>query len=253
MLLSPEEPPAFQIERARGSSRFVLVADHASNRIPKQLGDLGLDEVERQRHIAWDIGIACVGHYLSERLDAVFVHQGYSRLVIDCNRPPGSPGSVLTVSERTRVPGNEGITDAQRKQREDEVFWPYQNSIQAVLDERRDHSQKSVVIALHSFTPVFMDAQRSVEVGVLYERDARLAEPLLRVLRAEPGLNVGDNEPYAMSLSTDFTMATHALGRGLLHVELELRQDLITEDAQCAVWAERLSRWLPSALEQAEL
>jgi predicted N-formylglutamate amidohydrolase len=251
-LLSPKEPPAFHVERPHGSSSFVLVADHASNRVPAQLGDLGLSVPELARHIGWDIGIARVGHYLSEALDACFVMQQYSRLVIDCNRPPGSPGSILEVSERTRIPGNEGVSAEQRKARESEVFWPYQNRIRDVIDERNTRGQSSVMIALHSFTPVYMDERRSVEIGVLYESDQRLAGPLLRVLHAEPGLNVGDNAPYAMSLSTDFTMTTHAVARGLMHVELEIRQDLIGEDAQCAAWAERLSRWLPAALELAE-
>jgi predicted N-formylglutamate amidohydrolase len=251
-LLSPNEPPAFRVERPNGSSSFLFTVDHASHRLPKTLGDLGLSAHELHRHIAWDIGIEGVGRHLSEQLDACMIAQQYSRLVIDCNRPPGSPGSILEVSERTRIPGNERVSDAQRKQREDEVFWPYQNRIQAALDERRARGQTSVVVALHSFTPVYMDEQRSVEIGVLYERDARLAAPLLAVLRAEQGLNVGDNTPYAMSLSTDFTMSTHALDRGLLHVELEIRQDLIGHDAQCAVWAERLARWLPAALAQAQ-
>ena len=220
--------------------------------MPASLGDLGLGAAELARHIGWDIGIARVGHYLSEALDACFVMQQYSRLVIDCNRPPGSPGSVLEVSERTRIPGNDGVTEEARKQRENEVFWPYHNCIRDAVEERLARGQQCVMIALHSFTPVYMDERRSVEIGVLFERDARLAAPLLRLLRAEPNLNVGENAPYAMSLSTDFTMTTHALDRGLMHVELEIRQDLIGEDAQCAAWAERLARWLPAALELAE-
>lgn len=251
-LLSPKEPPAFHVERPEGSSSFVLTVDHASNRIPAKLGDLGLTPAELARHIGWDIGIARVGHYLSERLDALLVMQQYSRLVIDCNRPPGSPGSILQVSERTRIPGNEGVTDEQRKLRENEVFWPYQNRIRDALDDRERRGQRSVMVALHSFTPVYMDEQRSVEIGVLFERDVRLAEPLLRLLRAEPGLSVGENAPYSMSLSTDFTASTHAIARGLMHVELEIRQDLIGEDAQCQLWAERLARWLPAALELAD-
>jgi predicted N-formylglutamate amidohydrolase len=251
-LLSPNEPPAFHVERPNGSSAFVLTVDHASNRVPAQLGDLGLSPAELARHIGWDIGIARVGHHLSEALDACLVAQEYSRLVIDCNRPPGSPGSVLELSERTRIPGNEAVSAEQRKLRENEVFWPYQNRIRDAIEARNARAQRSVLIALHSFTPVYMDERRSVEIGVLFERDQRLAEPLLRLLRAEPGLNVGENAPYSMSLSTDFTMSTHAIDRGLLHVELEIRQDLIGEDAQCAVWAGRLARWLPAALELAD-
>lgn len=250
-LLCPSDPPAFEVVRPHGSSIFVLTADHASNRIPEQLGTLGLSATDRERHIAWDIGIARVGRFLSERLDACLVLQGYSRLVIDCNRPPGSPGSIMPVSERTAIPGNENISAEARKQREDEVFWPYQNRIAAALDERQQRGQPTVMIALHSFTPVFMDQRRSVEFGVLYESDTRLAAPLLKVVRAEPALEVGDNSPYAMSLDTDFTMVTHAMGRGLMHVELEIRQDLIADDTHCAEWAERLSRWLPAALANA--
>lgn len=251
-LLMPEEPPAFVIERPQGKSPFVLLVDHASHRIPAHLGTLGLRAAEREMHIAWDIGIASTSRALSERLDACVVLQQYSRLVIDANRPPGTPASIVTVSERTRVPGNETLSTIERQRREDEVFWPYHRKISAVLDERQARGQPSVLVAMHSFTPVYMGARRSEEIGVLYERDARLAAPLLQLLRAEPGLCVGDNAPYYMSLSTDYTMATHGLGRQLKHVELEIRQDLLADEAQCADWAARLERWLCAALALAE-
>jgi predicted N-formylglutamate amidohydrolase len=251
-LLRPTDPPAFEIIRPNGSSSFFLTTDHASNRVPEQLGTLGLSATDRERHIAWDIGIARVGRFLSERLDACLVLQGYSRLVIDCNRPPGSPGSIVSLSERTPIPGNEGVSAEAREQREDEVFWPYHKRISVALDERQQRGQHTVMIALHSFTPQYMDERRSVEFGVLYESDTRLSAPLLKLVRGEPALEVGDNAPYAMSLDTDFTMVTHAMGRGLMHVELEIRQDLLADDTHCAEWAERLSRWLPAALAKAQ-
>lgn len=251
-LLTPQEPLAYQVERREGRSPFVLLVDHASKRIPASLGDLGLSPEEREMHIAWDLGIARVAHELSARLDACVVLQQYSRLVIDANRPPSTPASILTLSERTPVPGNENLSVEARLQRESEVFRPYHREIARVLDERREREQPSVLIALHSFTPVYMGQHRSVEIGVLYERDARLGLPLLGLLRAEPQLVVGDNTPYAMSLCTDYTMTTHGLGRQLLHVEIEIRQDLLASDAQCALWAERLARLLPSALRAAE-
>jgi predicted N-formylglutamate amidohydrolase len=250
-LLTPEEPSAFQIQRAEGRSPFVLLVDHASNRLPARLGTLGLDDEDRGRHIAWDIGIAQTGLALSARLDACIVLQEYSRLVIDANRPPSSPSSIVTVSERTRIPGNEALSGDERRQREAEVFWPYHRAIEGVLDARLKRGQPCVLVALHSFTPVYMDERRSEEIGVLYERDVRLAAPLLRLLRAEQNLCVGDNAPYSMSLSTDFTMATHGIGRQLMHVELELRQDLLASAPQCERWAERLDGWLHAALREA--
>ena len=248
MLLGPGDPPVFTVDRAHGSSPFVLIADHAGQKIPARLGDLGLSQAERDRHIGWDIGIAGVTGKLSEKLDAFAIMQTYSRLVIDCNRPLRAPGSIVAISDDTRVPGNEGLDDAAKAARALEIFVPYHARITHELDRRSGQTIAPVLVSLHSFTPTFNGFVRPWHAGILYHRDTRLAHALLAALRAEPGLVVGDNEPYAVSDATDFAIPVHGEQRGLLHVALEIRQDLIADALGQEEWARRLARILPALL-----
>lgn len=247
-LLGADDPAPFTVHRAHGDSPFVLIADHAGQRIPARLGDLGLSQSELDRHIGWDIGIAGLAERLSEKLDAFAILQTYSRLVIDCNRPLEAPGSIVAVSDGTAVPGNEGLDDDARTARALEIFAPYHARITQELDRRSEETPAPVLISLHSFTPVFAGFVRPWHTGVLYHRDARLAHALRDALRAEAGLVVGDNEPYAVSDTSDFAVPVHGEQRGLLHVELEIRQDLIDDAAGQEEWAERLTRILPGLL-----
>ena len=243
MLLEPDEPAPASLDNAAGGSVFLLCCDHAGRGLPRRLGTLGLPEAETWRHIAWDIGIAGVGRHLSRLLDAPLLLQAYSRLVIDCNRDPAVPSSIPEISETTEIPGNRGLDATARAARAAAIFHPYHDMLKAALDRRRE----TVLVALHSFTPVFKGIARPWHAGILYNRDARLAHPLLRLLRAEGDLVVGDNEPYAVSDQTDYTVPIHGERRGLPHVEIELRQDLIAEPAGQAEWAARLARLLPAA------
>ena len=248
-LLGPDDPPPFTVHRAHGASPFVLIADHAGQQIPARLGDLGLSRIELDRHIGWDIGIAGVAEKLSEKLDAFALLQTYSRLVIDCNRPLQAPGSIVAVSDGTRIAGNEGLDDEARTVRALEIFAPYHARITRELDRRSGQAEVApVLVSLHSFTPTFAGFARPWHAGILYHRDSRLAHALLAALRGEPGLVVGDNEPYAVSDATDFAIPVHAEQRGLLHVELEIRQDLIADAQGQEEWAERLARILPGLL-----
>jgi predicted N-formylglutamate amidohydrolase len=247
-LLDPDDPSPFTVHRAHGASPFVLIADHAGQRIPACLGDLGLSRIELDRHIGWDIGIAGVAEKLSEKLDAFAIMQTYSRLVIDCNRPLQAPGSIVAVSDGTRIPGNEGLDDEARTARALEIFAPYHARITRELDRRGGQAVAAVLVSLHSFTPTFAGFVRPWHAGILYHRDTRLAHALLAALRAEPGLVVGDNEPYAVSDATDFAIPVHGEQRGLLHVELEIRQDLIADAQGQEEWAGRLARILPGLL-----
>lgn len=246
-LLSPADPPPFVVTRAHAASDFVIVCDHAGRTIPQSLGSLGLTNEELSRHIAWDIGIADTGRELAERLDAFLITQTYSRLVIDCNRPPESPQSIVTLSERTPVPGNQNIAAADAERRRREIFDPYHQRIREELDRRTQLGRPTILIALHSFTPVYMDVARSLHAGVLYNRDTRYAHAVLEQLRAEPDLRVGDNEPYRASEATDYALVVHGERRGLLCVELEVRQDLIVDALDHERWAERLARVLKAA------
>ena len=246
-LLDPDEPGPVSLDNEAGGSAFFLTCDHGGRAIPRKLGRLGLAEPDTFRHIAWDIGVAELGRRLSPLLDAALIRQTYSRLVIDCNRDPAVPSSIPEISETTEIPGNRGLTEAARAARQAAIFRPYHDRIAAALDRRRAEGRASVLVALHSFTPVFKGEARPWHAGVLHNRDARLAHPLLALLRAEDGLTIGDNQPYRVSDLTDYTVPVHGERRGLLHVEIEIRQDLVADPSGQTAWAERLARLLPAA------
>jgi predicted N-formylglutamate amidohydrolase len=246
-LLGPDEPDPVTFDNEAGGSVFFLTCDHAGRAIPRSLGRMGLPEAETLRHIAWDIGIGAVGQHLSGHLDAALIRQTYSRLVIDCNRDPSVPSSIPEISETTEIPGNRGLTEAARAARVDAIFRPYHDRIAAALNRRTAEGRTSLLVALHSFTPVFKGASRPWHAAVLFNRDPRFAHILAEMLRAEGGLVIGENEPYAVTDLTDYTVPVHAETRGLPYVEIEIRQDLIAQPAGQAAWAERLARLLPAA------
>ena len=246
-LLAADEPAPVSVYNAGGASPFLLVADHAGNAMPRALGRLGIAEAECTRHIAWDIGIAGLSGLLADALGAVLIRQNYSRLVIDCNRPPGAATSIPELSELTAVPGNGGLSESDRADRARAIFWPYHQRIDAELERRRQTDRPTVLIALHSFTPVFKGVARPWHAALLYHRDPRLARLLLRLLKAEDGLIVGDNEPYRVSDATDYTIPVHGERRGIPHALIEVRQDLIADAKGRRDWAQRLARVLPQA------
>jgi len=247
LLLADDEPPAFEVAGREGRSPFVLSCDHAGRRLPRALGTLGLSEAELGMHIAWDIGARAVALRLAQRLDAFVACQRYSRLVIDCNRPLDAPDSIATTSERILIPGNQQLTRAQADARAHAIFHPYHAQIRDELARRRAAGAAALLVAVHSFTPVFLGVPRPWHVGVLFQRDARLAEPLLQLLRDEGDLVVGCNQPYAVTDRSDFSVIDHGERRGIPHVELEIRQDLIGDEAGQDQWAERMARLLPLA------
>jgi predicted N-formylglutamate amidohydrolase len=245
MLLTAEDPAPVRVLRESGTSDFFLTADHAGRTIPVALGDLGVSAAERERHIAWDIGIAGVTETLSALLDATAVLQVYSRLVIDCNRDPSWPTAMPEISEHTPIPGNVGLTHEARAARVAAIFTPYHDRIRALLDARA--SRRTVLVAMHSFTPSFKGENRAMHVGMLYNKDPRLALLLLDLLRREGDLVVGDNAPYAVTEDSDYGVPTHGEKRGLAHVEVEIRQDLIATEAGQQAWAQRFARLLTAA------
>jgi predicted N-formylglutamate amidohydrolase len=242
LLLGGTEVPPVLEHNAAGRSPYLLTCDHYGRLIPRVLGDLGLHEAELTRHIAWDIGIAGVAEALSKQLDAHLVAQRYSRLVIDCNRPPHVASSIPVISEATTIRGNEGLTREARATRRAQIFEPYHQRIDAIIDQRIASGMPTVLVSLHSFTPVYAGIARPWHVGTLYHRDTRLPPLLLKSFRAEADLVAGDNEPYAVSDDTDYTIPVHGEARGLMNSGIEIRQDLIGDPAGQQQWADRLAR-----------
>ncbi|WP_027575265.1 N-formylglutamate amidohydrolase [Bradyrhizobium sp. WSM1743] len=236
-------PPVHEVNAA-GASPFLLTADHYGRVLPHALGDLGVAESDLVRHIAWDIGIAGVAERLVKMLDAHLIAQRYSRLVIDCNRPPGVASSIPIISEATAIPGNESLSAAAKQMRRREIFDPYHARIGAVIDARVQVGKPTVLVALHSFTPVYYGEPRPWHIGTLYHRDTVLPRLMLQHLRGESDLVVGDNQPYAVSDITDYTIPVHGEARGLINTGIEIRQDLIMDESGQQQWAERLARIL---------
>jgi predicted N-formylglutamate amidohydrolase len=247
-LLAPDEPAAVRVVREAGASEFLFTADHAGKLIPRSLDNLGVAAPDLDRHIAWDIGIAGVTERLSAALDATAALQTWSRLVIDCNRDPSWPSAMPVLSEFTAIPGNRDLTAADRAARTAAIFSPYHDRIAGLIDARAAAGRRTILVAMHSFTPVFKGEPRKIEVGVLYFRRTRLAEIMLDLLRQEPDLTVGENAPYALTEASDYSIPFHAERRGLEHVEIEIRQDLIATPGGQADWANRFARWFTAAL-----
>jgi predicted N-formylglutamate amidohydrolase len=246
-LLGRDDPSPTIVTNRGGASPFLLIGDHAGRLIPRRLEGLGLDPAALDLHIAWDIGVAGLGDGLAKSLDACFIRQAYSRLVIDCNRRPGAEASVPAVSDGVIIPGNQAPGAAEIAARQAEIYQPYQDAITAELDRRA--GRETQLISLHSFTPVFQGFVRPWRVGVLHRGDSRLSDRMLAVLQRELGGAAGDNEPYRMD-ETDNTVPLHADARGLDYLELEVRQDLIADPAGQVAMATMIA---PLLLEAAEL
>jgi len=242
LLLGTADVPPVHEDNGSGASPFLLTSDHYGRAIPRILGDLGLPASELERHIAWDIGIAGVADALSRQLGAHMIAQRYSRLVIDCNRPPSATSSIPVISDATAVRANEDLSQDAAQARRQAIFEPYHRRIAETIDRRLREGKPVVLVSLHSFTPVYAGVIRPWHIGTLYQRDTRLPPLLLKGLRAEAGLVVGDNEPYAVSDETDYTIPVHGEARGLMNTGIEIRQDLIAEPAGQQQWADRLAR-----------
>ncbi len=227
-----------------GDCPFLLTCDHGGRLLPETCNSLGLDDEQTRAHIAWDIGAAGVARELARQLGATAFLQKYSRLLIDCNRPPSVASSIPEISELTRIPGNLHLTAEQRQARQASFFTPYHQAIAAQLDQRASHALRTVVISVHSFTPVFKGRRRDLDIGVLFNRDPRLGNILLDLLSTEPALRVVANKPYSVSDQTDYTIPVHGEARGLPHVMIEINNTLIEHEAEQVQWAGRFAGWL---------
>jgi predicted N-formylglutamate amidohydrolase len=237
LLQQGEESPFIAVNE-QGRSPFVLICEHASNTMPKTLGTLGLPEAELTRHIAWDIGAEKVGRLLSRLMDAPLLLQRYSRLAYDCNRPPESPDSIPEMSELTAIPGNRKLSAEDRLARAREVYRPFHDGVSAVLDRRAAGGQQSLVVSIHSFTPVYKGKPRSVELGILHDRDTTLSSKLIKSF---PNIDARLNEPYGPKDGVLHTLNLHGFTRGLQHAMIEIRTDLVSTERGQDEWAQRLS------------
>jgi predicted N-formylglutamate amidohydrolase len=248
-LLATDEPEAFLIENARGDSPLFFSCDHASNRLPRALGDLGLDADQLRAHVAWDPGALEAARELGRRFDAPVVSSGYSRLAIDCNRPLEVASSIPETTCGVDVPGNREINEVARKSRQNELFWPYHRAIERVLADRDARGLRTVFVAMHSFTPEPLGGRdRPWHIGIMHGRDRVLADLLLETLGREPGLVVGDNEPYRVTPGSDYGIPVYAEAAGRPGALVELRQDLATEPTEFVRLVDALERALEASL-----
>ena len=236
-LLGPDDPPAYEIINPRGSSKVVFLCDHASNRVPSGLDNLGLADDQLQQHIAWDIGAADVTRLLAAHFDAPAILAGYSRLVIDCNRQLDDLESIMTQSDGCAIPGNQNLSDADAALRTEACFWPYHEASQAVIEGIEARGVVPAIVMMHSFTPTMGHAPRPWHIGVLWDRDDCIAGPLLHHLHERGDLCVGDNEPYTAASPHGYSMPVHAARHGRANVQIELRQDLVADKDGVAMWA----------------
>jgi predicted N-formylglutamate amidohydrolase len=242
-LLEDEEAPALVLN-GDGRTPYVLVCEHASNRLPKSLGTLGLPASELQRHIAWDIGAEKVARLLSRLIDAPLVLQRYSRLAYDCNRPPDSADAMPEISDSTHIPGNRNLSSDEKLARTREIYRPFHATIADLLDRRATEGARSTMVTIHSFTPVYRGERRPVELGILHGRDTGLADKLITSF---PAVDARLNEPYGPEDGVLHTLDLHAAPRGLRHAMIEIRNDLLLDERGQVQWAERLAASLVHA------
>jgi predicted N-formylglutamate amidohydrolase len=230
-ILTAAEGAVVTVENAAGKSPVLLVCEHASMRLPQSLGTLGLSPEALTAHIAWDPGALAVARKLSERFDATLVFQNFSRLVYDCNRPPESPDAMPTVSEIFEIPGNLDIAPAERQARVDEIYLPWQRKLSEVIAARMAGGRETVLVTIHTFTPVYKGVRRDVEIGILHDRDSRLADEMLsRAGGQDSGYHIQRNAPYGPEDGVTHTLVEHGLANGLPNVMIEVRNDLVGDE-----------------------
>jgi predicted N-formylglutamate amidohydrolase len=236
---------AFRILRPEGKGRFVILCDHASNRVPAELENLGLPPSELERHIAWDIGAAGVTEELSDILDSPAILCGTSRLVIDCNRQLKAPDLIPEVSDGTPIKGNLNLSAESRRSRIERWFEPYHAAVESVIMDRGD----SVATSIHSMTPCLAGAVRPWQIALSSHLDRRLAEPMLEALRSPGDITVGDNQPYDLDPAVDYSIPFHAMRRNILYLQVEFRQDEVAGRTGQIRWARRFAKALVSCPE----
>ena len=232
-LLSPDEPGPFRVLNPLATAPILLVCDHASSRFPKSLGDMGLDPFARRCHLAIDIGAGDLTASIADSLGVTAVMQNYSRLVVDCNRQLMDPSAFLEYGDGILVPGNRNLHQADKDLRSSALYWPYHAAIEEQIERLKNAGPAPAFISIHSFTPVLNGESRAWQIGILWDKDESLREIFLDGFRVA-GYYVGDNEPYSGKAPQDFTIDHHAEEIGLPHIGIEIRQDLVDDEAGVA-------------------
>lgn len=243
-ILDASDMAPVSVVNPEGKSDIVIACDHAGHGIPGLLSTLGLSDRELESHIAWDIGARTVSEEMSRRLDATLVLQNFSRLVIDCNRDPASEDSIALNAEWGPIPGNAHLAPEDAAARRREIFEPYHEALRSILDERHENGRRAMLVAIHSFTPALRGVERPWHVSVMFEPGSAFADSLIKLLTRDERLAVGANLPYALDPQIDFTLPVHGQRRGLPHLGVEIRQDLLATEAEQIAWGRRLSSLL---------
>lgn len=252
-LIGPDEPPPFEVVNANGRAPFLLVCDHASRRIPSTLRQLGVADWVLDRHVACDIGARALTLALSERFNAPAVLANYSRLVVDLNRQLHDSSAFIKVSDGIAIPGNIELSEGERTERIRTFFDPYHDAVDAELRRFLDRDHVPALVSIHTCTPVFNRVVRRWHVGVMWDKDGRIARPLLENLEATPDVCVGDNEPYSGAHPNDYTVDHHAEKNGFPCVGIEVRQDLVDSQEGAAHWGGILGNALEPVLANPSL
>ncbi|MFQ5955254.1 MAG: N-formylglutamate amidohydrolase [Kiloniellales bacterium] len=247
-LIGPADPPPFERVNPRGRAAALLICDHAGRAVPKVLERLGLADAVLRQHVAWDVGAGEVTRRLARALDAPAVLGVYSRLVIDLNRRPGTPDSISDLSHGVAVPGNRGLGRVEVEARLDQIFRPYHRAVDDAIAEARARGVDPAFVSIHSYTPVLRDIERPWHIGVSWDRDRRLSDPLIAALKADPALCIGENQPYSGLGGNGYSVEAHAVATGLADTVVEIRQDLIETPAGAEHWASVLARALAEVL-----
>lgn len=248
-ILTKADGDCVAVERPDGSSPVFIICEHASRALPEQFGDLGLSAEALSSHIAWDPGALAVAKRISAGLDATVVHQRFSRLIYDCNRPPESAGAMPETSEIYTIPGNQRLDEAGRQARTQGLYIPFHDRIRTLLKQRAARGQKTVIVTIHSFTPIYNGKPRAVELGLLHDEDHWLADRMLDAAADAPLFQTERNQPYGPEDGVTHTLKLHGIANGLHNVMIEVRNDLIGDDVGQGVMADYLTGLLQTSLE----
>lgn len=234
----------YKVINSKKTNNFIILCDHASYNIPKKYNKLGLSDHNLKKHIGWDIGALKVAKKISKNINCTLIHSGYSRLLVDCNRSLKSKGAFLTKSEDIIIPGNIGISRKEKILRSKRYYFPYHNQIQKFINQSLKSNMVPSLVAIHSFTPVYLGKPRKWHIGILQRSDQRLSSLFIREIKKNKNIRLGINQPYKLNLAGDFTIPFFSESYGLPNVLIEIRQDLLLKQRSIDFWANFITKIL---------